>query len=150
MREKTFGTILANIQKTVSVHGWVYCSNERVNVCWRTMIFSISLVSSWGNLYQLLLTVILVFRAWMPSSCSWHISDRSFSWKCQKWSLDLIVVMMASSTCQGIFWLSGVMVPLLMRVWRVCLSLPSNIILSCFQTVLLSSACLASMLRASR
>ena len=33
MTEKTFGTILANIQKTVSTHGWVYCSNKRVNVC---------------------------------------------------------------------------------------------------------------------
>ena len=30
MREKTFGTILANIWKTISMHGWVYCSNERV------------------------------------------------------------------------------------------------------------------------
>ena len=30
MREKTFGTIPENIQKTVSMHGWVYCSNERV------------------------------------------------------------------------------------------------------------------------
>ena len=30
MREKTFGTILANIWKTVSMHGWVYLSNERV------------------------------------------------------------------------------------------------------------------------
>ena len=30
MRENTFGTIPANIQKTISMHGWVYCSNKRV------------------------------------------------------------------------------------------------------------------------
>ena len=28
--EKSFGTIRANVWKSVSKHGWVYCSNERV------------------------------------------------------------------------------------------------------------------------
>ena len=32
MREKTFGTMPANIQKTISMHGWVYCSNKRVKI----------------------------------------------------------------------------------------------------------------------
>ena len=30
MIEKTFGTILANVEKTINTHGWVYCSNERI------------------------------------------------------------------------------------------------------------------------
>ena len=30
MIEKTFGTVPANVQKTVSTHEWIYCSNERV------------------------------------------------------------------------------------------------------------------------
>ena len=45
----------------------------------------------------------LVFRAWMPSSGHWHMSKRSSSQKCQKWSLDLKVVTMASNTCYGDF-----------------------------------------------
>ena len=43
-----------------------------------------------------------------------------------------------------------VVVPFSMRDWRVCLFLPLNIILSCFQLVCQSSASLASILRASR
>ena len=67
-------------------------------------------------------------------------TKRSSLQKCQKWSLDLIVVPMASSTCQDIFWHSGVIVPLSMRVWRVSQSLPLNIIFSCFHPVLWLSA----------
>ena len=39
--------------------------------CWRTMIISISLVSSLKNLYWLTRAVILVFRAWVLLSGSW-------------------------------------------------------------------------------
>ena len=46
--------------------------------------------------------------------------------------------------------LSGVMVPLSIRDWKDCLSSPSNIIFSCFQLVLQSSASSVLMLRASR
>ena len=51
----------------------------------------------------------------MPLFGSWCTSESSSSWKCQKWSSDLIVVVMESSTCWGIFWLSRVMVPLSMK-----------------------------------
>ena len=39
----------------------------------------------------------------MPSLGSWHTSKSSSSQKCQKWSSDLIVVPVESSTCQVIF-----------------------------------------------
>ena len=45
---------------------------------------------------------------------------------------------------------SRVMVPLSMRDWRVCVSLPPNIIFSCFQPVWQSSASSVLMSRASR
>ena len=37
----------------------------------------------------------------MPSSGLWHTSERTSSQKCQKWSLDFMVVAMASDTCLG-------------------------------------------------
>ena len=68
----------------------------------------------------------------------------------QKCSSDLIVVAIASRAALGFFISSGVMVQLCIRVWRACLSLPSNMSLSCFQPLWLSSAWSGSMSWVSR
>ena len=80
--------------------------------CCRTMILSVSLVFRLGNIHRLIRVVMHVLRVWIPSLGPWYTSERSLSQKCQKWSLDIMVVAMASNTCLWVFWCLGVMVSL--------------------------------------
>ena len=114
------------------------------------MIFSIFFISLCLSLQLFTREVILVLREWIPSLGCQCTSERSLYQQCQKCSSDLILVAMASVVCWAVFWLSGVIVPVTMSVYRVCWYLPSNIILNCFQPLWEGSSSTASMSMASR
>ena len=65
-------------------------------------------------------------RAFIPLPGGCLISESSSSQKAQKCSSDLIVVLVASRACRGVFMLSSIMVLLFIRDWRACLSSPLN------------------------
>ena len=111
-----------------------------LTVCWSTIIFSISWVLEWLNLYCVMRLEMHWDSACIPSLGCCLTSETSSSLWVQKCFSDFIIVLIASSI---MVWLS-------IRVWRACLSLPSNMSLSCFQPLQLSSAWSGSMSRPSR
>ena len=89
--------------------------------CCRTMRFSISCIWGLGNVHWETRIHMQVDRAWIPALGSCQTLERSSSWKCKKSFSDLIVVLIASRASWGVLWLSGGMVPLSLRDWRVYL-----------------------------
>ena len=115
-------------------------------VCQNTILFCISSVSGWVNLHWVMRLQMHCESICIPSLGSCLTSEISSSLLVQKCSSDFIIVPMASRVALG-FFISGVMVLLCIRVWRACLSSPSNISLSYFQPFQLSSAWSGTMSR---
>ena len=121
-----------------------------LTACLSSMIFSISLFYLWFNLQWFTRDVILVFRAWIPSSVCLCTSKRNLSQKCQKCFSDFMVVAMALRTYQGS---SGSLRWLCQSQWgfEELFDLhPETIILSCFQPLWQGLSSSASMLRTFR
>ena len=112
-----------------------YCT-----ACWRTIIFRVSWVLGWGNLHLVTRLEMCWDSACIPLPACCLMLEISLSQWAQKYPLDLMVIAIASRVALGFFISSGITTPLSIRVWRACLSSPSNMSLSCFQPFWLLSA----------
>ena len=100
--------------------------------CCRTMNFSISHVLACINLHWVMRLQMCWDSTCIPSPRTCLTLESSSSQWAQKCSSDFIVILMASRVALGVVMVSFIMVLLSIKVWRACLSLPSNMSLSCF------------------